>query len=66
MICLSLGSLRRIPESSPEARQWSRQRNLPPGKLILIGQQSVFAGWRVLPGLFVLPLLAIVSGLRKH
>lgn len=65
MIWLSLGSLRRVPESSLEAKRWYEQHNVRPGKLVLVGQGHMFAGWRVLPGLFALPVLAILSALRK-
>jgi hypothetical protein len=65
IVWLSLGSLRRVPLSSPEATRWYEERNVRPGKLVLVDQQHIFSGWRVLPGLFALPVLAILSTLRK-
>jgi hypothetical protein len=65
IVWLSLGYVRRIPLSSPEASQLCARHGLLPGKLVLVGQQRVFAGWRALGGLFVLPVSAILTTFLK-
>ena len=65
IVWLSLGYVRRIPLSSPEASRLCKRYGMQPGKLALVGQQRIFTGWRAFPGLFALPVWAILSALLK-
>jgi len=64
LVLLSLGWVRRVPLSSPEASEIYSE-DLRPGKVVLVSNHGVFTGWHTLPGLLAVPLLTIFSQIRK-
>lgn len=65
VVWLSLGWVRRAPLSSPEATRLHEEHGVRPGKLALVGSQRMFSGWRVVPGIPVLLLFALLSTLHR-
>ena len=65
VVSLSLGSVRRVPLSSPEASTLYEAHSMRPGKFALVGHRRMFTGWRAFPGLVALAVLAIRSRLSK-
>jgi hypothetical protein len=66
IVWLSLGWVRRIPLSSPEAVSLYGKYGVRPGKLALAGCERMFSGWRTVPALLVIPFLLILSTLRRQ
>ncbi len=65
VVCLSVGLVRRVPLSSPEAGRLYEEHGVRPGKLALVGGERMFTGWYALPGVLALLVLAALSALRK-
>ncbi len=56
LVWLSLGAVRRVPLSSPVARELCDEHRLQRGKFALITDQRTFEGWHAVSRLLVLPL----------